>query len=170
MADRPRPWLVVLVAMSLPAVARAEVKVVHNSDWSVTLDGRVNSFLSLARGAAIPKNEQNYTGLDDEATPDGQIASARVRTGFIESLFGVELTRQLTEDTSVKVRVGMWILSASQRSWGDEPAMDARDVYFKLTGPWGSLLGGRAMSLFSRGNILLDYEIEHNYGLATRAP
>jgi hypothetical protein len=171
MADRarPRPWLVVLIAAVSagvwPAAARAEVKVVHNSDWSVTLDGRVNSFLSLARGSAIPKNEQNYTGLDDEATPDGQIASARVRTGFIESLFGVELTRQLSEDTSVRVRVGMWILAASQRSWGDEPAMDARDVFFKLDGPWGSLLGGRAMSLYSRGNILLDYEIEHNYGL-----
>jgi hypothetical protein len=145
--------------------ARAEVKVVQNNGWAVTLDGRINSFVSIARGAAIPKNEQNYTGLDDEATTDGQIASARVRTGFIESLFAAELGKQLTEDTSVKVRVAMWILSASQRSWGDEPAMDAREAYFKLDGPFGSLLGGRAMSLFSRGNILLDYDLEHGYGL-----
>jgi hypothetical protein len=156
---------VAAAALLAPAAARAEIKVVHNNDWAVTFDGRINSFLSLARGAAIPKNEQNYTGLDDEATPDGNIASARVRTGFIESIFGVELIKQLSEDTTVKARVGMWMLAASQRNWGDEPAMDARDVYFKLDGPWGSLLGGRAMSLYSRGNILIDYELEHNYGL-----
>jgi hypothetical protein len=170
MADRTRPLrrvalAVAATALFAPSAARAEVKVVQNNNWAVTFDGRINSFLSLARGAAIPKNEQNYTGLDDEATPDGQIASARVRTGFIESIFGVELAKQLGDDTSVKVRVGMWMLAASQRSWGDEPAMDARDVYFKLDGPWGSLLGGRAMSLYSRGNILVDYELEHNYGL-----
>jgi Gram-negative porin len=146
-------------------VARAEVKVAQGNRWSVTFDGRINSFLSVSRGAAIPLNEQNYTGLDDEATPDNQIANARVRSGFIENVFGVELTNQLTEDTSLKVRVGMWILAASQRTWGDEPAMDAREAYFKLEGPFGSLTGGRAMSLFSRGNILMDYDLEHNYGL-----
>jgi hypothetical protein len=154
-----------LAALPSARPARAEVKIAQSNRWVVTFDGRINSFLSLARGAAIPMNEQNYTGLDDEATPDGQIASARVRTGFIESVFGVELNNQLTEDVSLKVRVGMWILAASQRSWGDEPAMDAREAYFKLEGPFGSLTGGRAMSLFSRGNILLDYDLEHNYGL-----
>jgi hypothetical protein len=156
---------VALGTLLLAQPARAEVRIVQSNDWAVTFDGRVNSFFSLARGAAIPKNEQNYTGLDDEATPDGNIESARLRTGFIESLFGVQLIKQLAEDTSLKVRVGMWILAASQRSWGDEPAMDAREIYFKLDGPAGSLLGGRAMSLFSRGNILLDYDLEHNYGL-----
>jgi hypothetical protein len=156
----------VALLVQLPArPARAEVKVAQSDRWIVTLDGRINSFFSLARGAAIPKNEQNYTGLDEEATPDGHIESARLRTGFIESVFGVELNNQLTRDVSLKVRFGMWILAASQRSWGDEPAMDAREAYFKLEGPFGSLTGGRAMSLFSRGNILIDYEIEHNYGL-----
>jgi hypothetical protein len=161
----PLAAVVALVTLSPAAPARAEVRVVQSNGWAMTVDGRINSFLSVARGAAIPKNEQNYTGLDDEATPDGQIANARVRTGFIESVLGVELGKQLSENTSVKVRVGMWMLAASQRSWADEPAMDARDLYFKLDGAWGSLLGGRAMSLFSRGNILLDYELEHNYGL-----
>jgi hypothetical protein len=168
MADRIRLLVLattLVLTVVIPLSARAEIKVVQNAGWAVTFDGRANSFLSIGRGAAIPKNEQNYTGLDDEATPDGHIESARVRTGFIESVFGVELTKQLAEDTAVKVRVAMWMEAASQRSWGDEPAMDAREVYFKLDGPWGSLLGGRAMSLYSRGNILLDYEIEHNYGL-----
>src|SRR6266436_5528336 len=112
MADRTRTdrrltlmtasWLA--LSALLPArAAQAEVKVVQSNSWAVTFDGRINSFLSLARGAAIPKNEQNYTGLDDEATPDGQLASARVRTGFIESIFGVDLIKQLSEDTTVKV-------------------------------------------------------------------
>jgi hypothetical protein len=150
---------------SLAHEARADVDLVTNNGWSLSTDGRVNAFLSVMRGAAIPKNEQNFTGLDDEATPDAKIASTRLRTGFIMSVLGFNLKKTLTEGVTARSRVALWMLAASQRNWGDEPGVTAREVYLKIDGPWGGFLAGRAMSLFSRGAILLDYDLEHNYGL-----
>jgi hypothetical protein len=145
--------------------ARADVDIVNNNGWTLGTDGRVNAFLSVMRGAAIPKNEQNFTGLDDEATPDNKIESTRLRTGFIMSVLGFNLRKTLSEGMTARARVALWMLAASQRNWGDEPAVNAREVYFKIDAPWGGFLAGRAMSLFSRGAILLDYDLEHNYGL-----
>jgi hypothetical protein len=145
--------------------AAADVEIVSNQGWTLSTDGRINSFLSIARGDAIPTGEQTYTGLDDEVTPDGKIASARVRTGFIESVLGFSLKKQLEENVTATARVAMWMEASSQREWADEPAVDAREAYFKIDAPWGGFLAGRAMSLFSRGAILLDYDLEHNYGL-----
>jgi hypothetical protein len=145
--------------------ARAEVEIVKSNDWTLTTDGRINTFLSIARGDAIPAGEQPFTGLDDEATPSNTIASARVRTGFIESVLGFNLKKQLEANVVAQARVAMWMEASSQRTWGDEPAVDAREAYFRIDAPWGGFLAGRAMSLFSRGAILLDYDLEHNHGL-----
>jgi hypothetical protein len=145
--------------------ARAEIKIAERNGWVLTTEGRLNSFLSVARGDAIPMNEQNYTGLDDEATPDHTLESARVRTGFIASVLGFDLKSQLSETVSVHGRASLWMLASSQRSEGDEPAVDAREAFFKLEGPFGGFLAGRAMGLFSRGAILGNYELEHAYGL-----
>ena len=159
------PTCLALAASLAPGAAHGKVVVVQQNGWTLTTDGRINSFLSVARGDAIPANEQNYTGLDDEATPDGKLASSRVRTGFIASVLGFELTKPLDESTAVRARVALWILESSQRSELDEPAVDAREAYFKIEGAWGGLLAGRAMGLFSRGAILEDYDLEHEYGL-----
>lgn len=148
-----------------PRAARAEVEIASDKGWTLTSDGRVNSFLSIARGDAIPTGEQTFTGLDEEVTPSNTIESARVRTGFIESILGFRLKKELDTGVTAEARVALWMEAASQRTWGDEPAVDAREAYFKLNAPWGGFLAGRTMSLFSRGAILLDYDLEHNNGL-----
>ena len=158
--------LAIATLLTLPARhAAAEIELGTNQGWTLSTDGRINAFLSIARGDAIPDGEQNYTGLDEEATPDNKIESARVRTGFIESVLGFTLKKTLEPNVTAEARVGMWMEASSQRNWGDEPAMDAREAYFKIDAPWGGFLAGRAMSLFSRGAILLDYDLEHNYGM-----
>jgi porin-like protein len=145
--------------------AAADVEIGTSQGWTLSTDGRINAFLSVARGDAIPDGEQNYTGLDEEATPGNKIESARVRTGFITSVLGLTLKKTLQPNVTAEARVGLWMLASSQRNWGDEPAVDAREAYFKIDAPWGGFLAGRAMSLFSRGAIMLDYDLEHNYGL-----
>jgi hypothetical protein len=160
-------WLIFLAATVLAERdAAAEFELASSHGWTLTSDGRVNIFLSIARGAAIPKNEQNYTGLDEEATPDNTIESSRMRTGFMMSILGFNLNKTLAPGLAVKARVGLWMLASSGRNYAaDEPPVNSREVYFKIEGPWGGFLGGRAMSIFSRGAILIDYDIEHNYGL-----
>jgi hypothetical protein len=147
--------------------AAAEINIAERDGWRLSTDGRLNNFLSVARGNYIPNGEQNFTGLDEEPTLDQNIASSRIRTGFIESVLAFELNKQLSEATKVKARVAMWMLTASLRNAGDTPGVEAREAYFQLEGDWGGLLVGRAMSLFARGGILLDYEIEHAFGLGS---
>lgn len=145
--------------------ARAEVELVKGKEWTLSTDGRINTFLSIARGDALPDGQASFTGLDEEFTPDHKVESARVRTGFIQSVLAFTLQKQLAENVSAKARVALWMLASSQRSWGDEPAVSAREAYLQVDAPWGGFLAGRAMSLFSRGAILLNYELQHNYGL-----
>jgi hypothetical protein len=171
-AGRRAGWFAWLLGMAaffgtsfVGRAARAEFEIANSHGWSFTSDGRVNIFLSLARGAAIPKNEQDYTGLKEEFTPDDTLASARMRTGFIMSVLGFNLNKTLAPGVAAKARVAMWMLASAQRNYSDEPVPTPRELYFKIEAPWGSFLGGRALSLFSRGAILIDYDLEHNYGL-----
>jgi hypothetical protein len=160
--------LTVIVAGALSAGrAVAEIKLGEREGWRFSTDGRLNNFLSVARGDYIPNGEQFFTGLDEEATIDNKIQSSRVRTGFVESVLAFELNKELSETTSVKARVALWILTAALRSAGDTPGVEAREAYFTLQGSWGGLLVGRTMSLFARGGIMLDYEIEHGLGLGS---
>jgi len=148
--------------------ASAEIELGVKGGWRFTTDGRINNFLSIARGNAIPSGAPStYSGVDDQATAGGDIASARVRTGFIESVLAFQLSKNVSESTTVEARVALWILSASSKSTSDAPGVEAREAYFKLEGDWGGLLVGRAMSLFARGGILLNYDIEHNYGMGS---
>ncbi len=159
-------FVAALVGAGLAArPANAEIAIGNSQGWALSTDGRINGFLSVARGSAIPPGEQNYTGLDDEQTPDHKIESTRVRTGFMTSILAFTLDKTVAEGVTVKARVGLWMLASSQRTWGDEPAVNAREAYFKIDGPWGGFLAGRAMSLFSRGAILVDYDLEHSEGL-----
>src|SRR3954447_16317067 len=166
--DRLSIWVAMAAfaaALFFVGSARAELEIAAKNGWRLSTDGRINTFLSFARGNAIPSTEQLFTGLNDERTADQKIESARVRTGFIESTLGFELNRKVNPSLNLKARVALWILAASARSAGDTPGVEAREAYFKIEGDWGGFLAGRAMSLFSRGAILLNYDIEHAYGL-----
>jgi len=167
--SRPRNLflgIAIVAAVVLPAArASAEITLLNVDGWELSTDGRINNFVSVTRGNAIPADEPLYTGVDDERTADNQIASTRLRTGFMMNVLGFELRKKVSEETKVRVRVALWALSSSLRSALDAPGVEARDAYFKLEGPWGGFLVGRALALFARGGILLDYDVEHGNGL-----
>jgi hypothetical protein len=145
--------------------AAAEIDIAENHGWTLTTDGRVNTFLSFSRGDAQPKGAPLWEGIEDRADTSGNIQNTRIRSGFIMSVLGFNLKKQLTTNTTVTGRVGMWLLASASRSKADNPPADMREVYVKIDAPWGSVLAGRNLSLFGRGGILLDYDIEHGYGL-----
>jgi len=153
----------------LPArKAAAEIELGVKGGWRLTTDGRINNFLSIARGNGIPSGAPGtYSGIDDQITSDNKVQSSRVRTGFIESIMAFQISKNVTESTTVDARVAFWILTASSKSAQDAPGVEAREAYFKLEGDWGGLVVGRTMSLFTRGGIMLNYDIEHNYGLGS---
>jgi hypothetical protein len=164
------------VVSSFARESMAEIPLVTDAKgWSLTLDGRLNTFISFASGQGLPAGIPTYEGVYDypsassinTANPSGTITKTRVRSGFVENVLGFTLKKQLTPNTLVTARFGTWVGVAVSQSKSDLPPMDARELYVKIDAPWGGVLAGRNLSLFGRGAILLDYDVVHAYGLGS---
>jgi hypothetical protein len=154
---------------ALAPQASAEIPLVKAKGWDLSLDGRVNSFLSFATGDSpyATTGVPQWQGFYDYADASNNQTTSRVRTGFVQNVLGFTLKKPFGGDNDLKVRFAPWVGVSQNRSSIDYPAVDVREVYFKVEGQWGGILVGRDLSLFSRGAILLDYDIEHNYGLGS---
>jgi predicted porin len=157
--------LLVAAVAATPSLASAEIPIAKANDWTLSLDGRLNTFVSYSFGQAQPLSVPTWQGVEDRAAGTDSIAMTRIRSGFISNVLGFTLRRPLSESTNLTGRFAIWVGVSQARNKADNPALDAREVYFKVEGPWGGVLAGRNLALFSRGGILLDYEIEHGYGL-----
>jgi hypothetical protein len=64
-----------------------------------------------------------------------------------------------------RVEVGIQITNIDPAFIADPTWMEPRAVYLDLSGSWGGLRAGRDFSLFSRGNLFMNYELGHAYGV-----
>jgi Gram-negative porin len=158
-------FAIVAVALISSRKAAAEIDIAKNHGWELTNDGRINTFLSFSRGEAQPGSAPLWEGVEDRPDTGGNIQNTRIRNGFLLSILGFNLRKQLAPDVMVTGRIGMWLMASASRSKSDNPPADMREVYVKVEGPFGGVLAGRNLSLFGRGGIMLDYDIEHAYGL-----
>src|SRR5258708_3085491 len=155
-----------VAAMLLGATrTRAEIPLTKYNDWQLTMDGRLNTFFSYSFGDAQPISVPTWQGIEDRAAGTDHIAMARIRSGFISNVLGFTVRRPLSETNTLTGRFAIWVGVSQARSKSDNPSLDAREVYMKVEGPWGGMLAGRNLALCRRGAILLDYDIEHAYGL-----
>ena len=171
------------------APARAEVTLVQKDGWELFSSGRINGFVSYANGDGFPLASNDVNGgriplsggglgtgdaaveqsVDAMGKPidQGKINSMRVRSGFLGNILGFGARRKLTNDgTTLTGYVAIWafIESEARRKYRPVPA-DVREGYLKLEGPWGSLLVGRSLTLFSRGATEIDFLYGHGFGL-----
>src|SRR4051812_31584404 len=78
--------------------AAAEFSLAKQNGWELTLDGRLNAFISVAEGDKTPEGVAEWTaGLFEPADPNsGNIFVTRIRSGFVQSVLGFGLTKQVT--------------------------------------------------------------------------
>ena len=162
------------LVLGMPGVARAEVKVVEAGGWTLTTDGRVNAFVSHVYGDPRPDGlaNLNWVGFNESNSP-GQVNSSkklqktRIRSGYVPSTLGFSFRKQMHPQLKVasRVEIGFQITNIDPSFIADPTWMDPRSVYLDLSGGWGSLRAGRDISLFSRGNLFMNYELGHAYGL-----
>ena len=158
-------------ALLTPATARAdlpvpgELSLAKVKGWELAFDGRISTFLSVSRGDKQPATTALWQGIQDYPDANGNITDSRLRSGFVSNVFGWTLRKQVRDDTVITGRFAIWGNVSQQRDKTIAPALDMREVYLKVEGPWGAVLAGRNMGLFGRGGINLDYDIEHAYGL-----
>ncbi len=157
--------LAVVLAGLRPALA--DIPLVEHDGWKVSTDGRVNAFLSVASGTGLPDQEPDFLGGGTNDTKDstGGLHSTRIRNGFMMSILGFTGTKELSEDFKVTTRVALWMNVAGSRTQNVSGLVDPRELFGKIEGRWGSVLGGSDLSLFGRGGILVDFRIAHEYGL-----
>jgi hypothetical protein len=154
-------------AFVIAPLAHAEVKLAESDGWSITTDGRVNAFVSVARGTRLPENEPDFEGSITKDTEDtsNNITSTRIRNGFLTSILGTTFRYALSPELKVSARVALWMNVGGSRTKNIPGLTDPRELYLKLEGSWGSVLGGSDLAIFGRGGILTDARIAHEYGV-----
>lgn len=162
-----------LVALGEPV--RAEIELAKTEDWTVTTDGRANGFVSHIFGEQRPDGLGsllwvgfNESGDGGQADADDKLTRTRIRSGFVPATMALNFRRN-TEGNfklSARTELGIQITNIEpSRNGSDQTWMDPRAVYLDIAGSWGSVRAGRDLGLFSRGNLIMNYELGHAYGV-----
>jgi len=161
--------LAAAILVQRPAVA--QIVLAKQNDWELSVDGRLNAFVSYAQGDPTPVGVAEWTaGLFEQPEPNsGNIAVVRVRSGFIQNVFGFNLTKEAAPGYKLGGRFALWVGASNERKpvLGQQPAVEAREAYLRLEAPWGTIQAGRALGLYGSGGILMDAEIVHANGLGS---
>jgi predicted porin len=161
-------------ALAAPSVARAEIKLVEAGGWTVSTDGRVNAFVSHVWGDNRPEGLEslNWVGFNEITSPGqvdsaGKIRKTKIRSGYVPSTLAFNFRKQIAPQLKVqsRIEVGFQITNIDSAHIPDITWMDPRAIYLDLSGNWGSVRAGRDFSLFSRGNLFMNYDIGHAYGV-----
>ena len=169
-----RVLVLAAVAFAWSGVARADVELAKSGGWTFSTDGRVNGFVSHLWGDNRPKGLEsmawvgyNETGSSGQAEQDGSLRRTRIRSGFVPTTLAFNVKRRLTNGLNVAGRIefGFQIANIQPVAVANPTWMDPRDAYLELSGDWGSVRVGRALGLFSRGNLFMNYELGHAYGV-----
>jgi hypothetical protein len=164
--------------------ASAEVTLLEKDGWSFFSDGRINTFASLGFGDDFPTPTPNpvvggapHTLVGESALgaagqnteqddANNKYFAIRGRNGFVASVLGFGVRRNITDSTVAKGFVGLWGHAESNLRRREQfPLIDVREGYVNFDGPWGSLTAGRQLGLFGRTSTEIDFLYGHNYGL-----
>ena len=157
-----------------PTIANAEVPLAKAGGWTFSTDGRVNGFLSHVWGDNRPEGLENlaWVGFNEitqgeAADKEGKLRTTRIRSGYVPSVLGFNLKKLQDGGLNVHARVelGIQISNTTPAGIPNQTWMDPRQVYLDVGGNWGTVRVGRDFRLFSRGNLFMNYELGHAYGV-----
>jgi hypothetical protein len=157
--------------------ASADIKIANIDGWEISTNGRVNGFFSFIRANAYPSTIiLGQPGTDNKLSAgaglesqqydsDRTVQTARFRSGFLGAVLGFSVKTTVTPGTTARAHIETWNTIETSRNKAAPNPTDVREAYGKIEGPWGGLLFGRALALFSRGAISLDFNYQHGNGL-----
>ncbi len=158
--------------------AHAEISLFKSDNgWEFLTDGRANGFLNYQWGNNLPSDRTPPHPVvagagfgPSQLDQDGNFSFARIRSGFIGNVLGFTVKKTLSRQTTVRAHTAVWSIIESAKDKAGQNLPDVRETYLKVEGPWGGLLVGRALGLFSRGAVTLDALYEHGNGLGVNCP
>lgn len=182
----PRAWFVAALAGSVLFTAgetRAEVTIAEAKGFQFFTDGRVNTFASLGFGDEFPEASPNTDGgpphspvgetalyaqgqNSDQDDSKGKYLAIRGRNGFLGTVLGLGMKKDVTPTTKIKGYIALWGHAETfNRERSNFSEFDVRQGFMALEGPWGNLTAGRAIGLFGRMSTDIDFNYGHNFGL-----
>lgn len=166
-----------LASFSWIKTASAEITLLEKDGWQIFTEGRVGAFGSVAFGQDVPSPVSpdpafparpllvGTFGSDNEQTDlSGNTLAFRLRSGMMPNILAFGFRKELSETTTVRGYISLWASADTNRVKYTKSAFDVRQGFLELEGNWGSLLAGRALALFARGNWEIDYLYQHGYG------
>jgi hypothetical protein len=125
----------------------------------------------------IPETDP-ATGKPD-LTKQGTISKMRVRTGLMPEILTLGARKHFNAETTFRAQLSIWATiepdvynangakGTAPRPGGRDAgiAADFREGFLEIEGPWGGFMGGRFLSLFSRGSFENDFLYGHGYGV-----
>jgi hypothetical protein len=171
---RPGAWTLAVAVLAVSGSVNAEVKLAEANGWTISTDGRVNGFASHVWGDdrpdgldSLPWVGFNETGDSGQADAGGKLRKTRIRSGYVPSTFAFNLHKALKNGLKLSGRIEIGIqIANTDPTWVADPTwMEPRAAYLEVGGAWGSFKAGRDLSLFPRGNLLMNYELGHAYGV-----
>jgi len=161
-------------ALSWSGASKAEVTLAEANGWTVSTDGRANGFVSHVWGDDRPDGLQGQTwvgfnevGQIEQQDENGKLRRTRIRSGYVPTTIALNVRKQLKNGLKLggRVELGIQIANRDPTAPWEPTWMEPRSAYGELTGSWGSVKVGRDFSLFSRGNLFMNYELGHGYGV-----
>jgi hypothetical protein len=141
------------------ANARAEIVLYDKDGWSVKTDGLAQGFFMHTSGDAAPNGTTPFVKFDfldtGPANADGSFQSTRFRSGWTGGRFNWRITRQMSETIKVSAFLGIAYSISSQNAPAKTNNMwDIRNGFLEINAPWGDLVVGRHVGLYTLGSII----------------
>jgi hypothetical protein len=142
------------------APARAEITLYDKDGWTVKHDGLAQGFYMGTSGDAAPKGgNANYVKFDflDTGPPnaDGSFGTARFRSGWTGGRFNWRITNQVSDTVKMSAYLGIAYSISSQHAPAKTNNMwDIRNGFLEVDAPWGNLIIGRHVGLYTLGSII----------------
>ncbi len=195
MKTRPRLWATLgLISLSVVARTAQAEEILSNpgSGWEVYTSGRIGGFVQVlqgdgrpqmyaknADGIEVPIHPVSDGGVQAQSDPIvnaqgeprvGPLLASRVRSGFLGNILTLGVRRKLSDQVVLTGQISIWgTTETDQRRTFYKNLPDEREGFIKLESPAGSLLVGRALSLYSRGATEINYLYGHAYGVGNPA-
>lgn len=172
--------LFVAAAVTAAAPAKAELEIFRKDGWSFSTNGRANGFYSYEWGdfkpqGGTPKADGShdlvstaYQAAADDTTPTSKFTVSRVHTGFVGSILGFSVGKEITPTLRVTGHVELWwSIETDQFKGYSSMHVDPRESYMKLQGGFGSLIAGRALGFHNRGATMTDFLYANGYSIGS---
>jgi predicted porin len=147
-----------IVVLSGPA-SRAEI-VLHDQDgWTLKADGLAQGFYMLSAGDTAPTGMAELVDFDFLSTspggPGNRFVASRFRSGWTGGRFNWRVTRQLSERVKASAYLGIaYSISTYNAPAATNNNWDIRNGFLEIEAPWGDLVVGRSVGLYTLGSII----------------